>query len=160
MHNLLFNIDKSFPDVKQIDCEELNKLMKSPKELILLDVRTPQEYAVSHLQTAERIAPLEEWNSQTLQTFMLSRNLKNKTIVFYCSVGYRSSQLASHLRKPLEKLEIKDAYNLRGGIFAWHNQSRPLFSLNGSTKLIHPFNNAYKKFVTNSDLASYQIENP
>ncbi|XP_031552466.1 uncharacterized protein LOC116289659 [Actinia tenebrosa] len=101
-----------FPSVAQMKTEELDSLMKSieagntNQALILLDVRSEQEFKVSCLPNAISINPnisdmalvLAQINSQV-------SNLEDKkTVVAYCSVGYRSSSLIQNLdtREPEE----------------------------------------------------------
>jgi rhodanese-related sulfurtransferase len=74
---------------------------------LLLDVRTPQEYAEVHLDGARNI-PLAELPS-TLATLP-----RDKPIVVYCAVGARATRAAALLGKA-----GFDARNL-GGIDAWN----------------------------------------
>lgn len=45
----LYKIFKSYRISEDINVEELNNLIKLNKEIILLDVRSPQEYNEGHL---------------------------------------------------------------------------------------------------------------
>lgn len=145
------DISRQFPSVKQLSTNELASLLQSP-DLVLLDVRQPQEFAVSHLPGAQRISPLSQTNHCEFNPSQLQ--LKNKTVVFYCSVGYRSSQIAKALDTELKKLGVSAVYNLQGGIFAWHNENRALVNQSGATDFVHPFDSHYGKLLLRQDLVS------
>lgn len=69
-----------------ITYQELKKL----KNYILVDVRTKQEYDISHIPNAELI-PLNTINEHIQLD-------KNKTIVVYCQSGNRSKQAKEKLK--------------------------------------------------------------
>lgn len=84
-----------FPSVRQLPTTELaawsGQTNRPPP--VLLDARTPAEFAVSHLPGARRVdlkLPLTE---------LLKHAGTNQAIVVYCSVGYRSSRLAERLQQ-------------------------------------------------------------
>jgi rhodanese-related sulfurtransferase len=138
--NLLkFLIGFQFPTVKEISSKQLAQLLlKSAKPRpLVLDARTQTEYAVSHIETAVRIDPL------TPDLAALSTISKDRTIVVYCAVGYRSAKLAQQL----DKAGMKCIYNLSGGIFQWANEGRPIFKNEHPTELVHPYNAIWGKLL-------------
>ena len=69
---------------------------------------------------------------------------KSKTIIIYCSVGYRSEKVT----KKLEKVGFKTVYNLYGGIFEWYNQGLPIVNNDGrETDKIHAYNEKWSQWV-------------
>ena len=135
-HSLAFNIIKGlttrkFPNVEWITTEEFAQWLADPlkPQPILLDARSEAEYAVSHLRASQRIEP----NEPDLATFTES---KDKPIVVYCSVGYRSARIAEHL----QQAGFSVVYNLEGSIFQWANEGRPVFKDDRPTILVHPYN--------------------
>jgi rhodanese-related sulfurtransferase len=84
-------------------------------ELILLDVRTIDEYTSEHIEGALNI-PLQELQEKV---GMLD---KNKIILVYCRSGVRSLQ-ASQILVDNGFTRIN---NIEGGIVAWHNEGYPL----------------------------------
>ena len=70
--------------------------------MVLLDVRDPSEFLVSHLPNARLVRSADD-----LVTSL--ENISQDTlIVAYCSVGYRSAQLI----KELQQRGITTAFNL------------------------------------------------
>ncbi len=83
---------------------------------VLLDVRTPAEWEVSHLPGARRVDP--QANAKTAAGDLA----KDAPIVTYCAVGYRSGAMAHRLRAA----GYTQVQNLEGSIFQWANEHRPL----------------------------------
>lgn len=129
-------IQAEFPRVNLIEPRELENWLRDAQRIPpeLLDVRTEEEFAVSHLRGARRVDPAERASSllQTLDA--------NRPVVLYCSVGYRSSQMADQLRV----LGRTNVFGLRGAVFAWANAGLPLVNDHGQpTPLVHPFSDTY-----------------
>ena len=123
-------IDVRFPDVEWIDAETLSQSMKAPESAtpLLLDVRSEEEFAVSHLRGAIRVEPGE--------TSFASLPIDRGTpVVVYCSVGYRSAAIVEALRAS----GVSDVRNLSGGIFAWANEGRPVFKNGEPATTVHPY---------------------
>ena len=85
--------------------------------------------------------------------------VKGKTVVFYCSVGVRSSKLAAKLQKALAARGAKAVYNLQAGIFNWHNERRPLTTGSAPTSFVHPFDDHWGQLVERRDLLRYRPAN-
>jgi rhodanese-related sulfurtransferase len=103
-------------------------------------VREPEEYAVSHLQGA-RPAPSKDEALKALQ-----RISSGQRIVLYCSVGYRSSELAQFLMKK----GYTEVYNLQGSIFAWANEGRPVYRGKEWVKVVHPYDRIWGRLLKKS----------
>ncbi|VVM06372.1 rhodanese-like domain-containing protein [Methylacidimicrobium tartarophylax] len=119
-----------FPDVPTISTEELAKELDGSRQErpVLLDVRTVDEYDVSHLKGAIRVSPNERVGS-------FSHELrKDQRIVVYDSVGFRA---ASFTRR-LQQAGYTEAKYLEGGIFKWANQGRPLYRGEKPVTVVHP----------------------
>ena len=54
----LYKIFKNYRNSEDINIEELNNLIKSDKEIILLDVRSPQEYREGHLNRSYKYSTI------------------------------------------------------------------------------------------------------
>lgn len=130
-------LKSKFPDVSQVAPAELEKLRPRP---VLLDVRTEKEFAVSHLRSAIRVEgdPILQLNQLGIGT--------DAPIVVYCSVGYRSSELA----EKLQAAGFRNVRNLEGSIFAWAHAGLPLENAEGATSGVHPFNILWGRLLERS----------
>eukprot|EP00051_Salpingoeca_urceolata_P019012 m.272258 g.272258 ORF g.272258 m.272258 type:complete len:159 (-) comp19329_c0_seq23:24-500(-) len=107
---------------------------------ILLDVRKPEEYEVSHLHGAIRID--SDVDPATLRQTLEPVYKPGTPVVCYCSVGYRSSKLAAKLQNE-EWLQKEDVYNLQGSIFKWRNEKRAVFCGDKEVDGVHPYNTVF-----------------
>ena len=96
--------------LKQYKPEEVEALLCSSQEIVLLDVRTEQERRRSAIRGSLHI-PLQALGSRLRE---LERH-RGKEIVCYCQSGNRSVSAAILLRRSGFK-----AANLRGGITDWN----------------------------------------
>lgn len=124
-------IRAKFPGVKQLSTADLAAWQADGKRPppVLLDVRAPEEYGVSHLAGAKN-SP-----SGSTPDEALSGVAKDAPVVVYCSVGYRSSQFA----EVAQQAGWTGIVNLEGSIFAWANEGRPLVDDKGPAAKVHPY---------------------
>lgn len=103
---------------KDLSAKEVQALLAERKDIQLLDVRTPEEYASGHLPNARLV------DISRMATFKetLEKMDKNKAAVVYCAVGGRSSRA----KNILTEMGFKEVYNLSGGIMAWQNNGLPI----------------------------------
>lgn len=83
-----------FPHVRWISTEELAQKLDGAEErkILLLDVRTEEEFEVSHLESALRVEP----GTTDFTHLALS---PDALVVAYCSVGYRSAAVVDTVRQ-------------------------------------------------------------
>jgi len=117
-----------FSGVEQVSTEDLSRRLASGEEIVLLDVRTPEEYAVSHLPGAIRVDP----DAEDLEGLPVPAGAD---VIAYCSVGYRSSELVQRLMKR----GVPRVANLDGSIFAWANEGRAVERHGRPVKEVHPY---------------------
>ena len=123
-------IAAAFPRVPSISTAALDELIQDPaRPVVLIDVREPGEFAVSHLRGAVRATSLDH------AAALVDDATDGATIVAYCTVGYRSAELVAALRNR-GRAEI---YNLEGSIFRWANEDRPLYRGDLPVRHVHPF---------------------
>jgi len=148
-------LERQFPDVLNMIPEQFEALRaERPNGVIVLDVREPQEFTVSHLPGAVRVDPNIS-TADFINTF--ASKLKGKTVILYCSVGYRSSKLASQIQQSLAKVGVKGVYNLRGGIFSWHNAGRSVVQGDAETKYVHPYSKRWSQYLEFDNYARYGV---
>ena len=150
------SVVEDYDSVRHLTADTLASRLKQSKDIILFDVRETDEFAVSHLHGATRVDP-GVWRRTFLKRY--GDAVKGKTVVFYCSVGVRSSKLAARLQKALTERGAKAVYNLQAGIFNWHNERRPLTTGSAPTSFVHPFNDHWGQLVERRDLLRYRPAN-
>ena len=93
-----------------VDAGRAQELVTSDPDVVVLDIRTPEEAAAGAIPGATVV----DFYSPTFSTDieMLDRNA---TYLVYCRSGNRSAQ-ATQL---METLGFEDVYELDGGIIAW-----------------------------------------
>lgn len=123
---LMKKITASYDKIsKSISCKSitvfsLKKILDKNEAHILLDIRSPEEQKVSMLP-----------NSITKEQFLKNPDeFKNKKIIAYCTIGYRSGKFA-------EKHKGRNVLNLEGGILAWSHIKGKFFKDNKETKQVH-----------------------
>jgi rhodanese-related sulfurtransferase len=140
--------------VAQMSSAEVTALLAAPKGVALFDVREPKEFAVSHLSGAIRLDP-----DTKPEVFMQAYGqlLGQQPVVFYCSVGRRSSALAERVNalSAAQAPGSTPVANLRGGIFRWANEARPLQDARGETSLVHPYSFYWGRMLTDKEQISY-----
>lgn len=142
-------VRRDYQDVGHLSTSALADMVRGEGNVLLFDVREPEEFAVSHIPGAQRVDP------GTSRTAFLQRyrdKVADRVVVFYCSVGVRSSQMAQAVQAGLEKKGAKNVFNLDGGVFGWHNEKRPLENAKGETPYVHPYDSRWGKLVERKDL--------
>ena len=121
---------------------ELAAALAGKNKPVLLDVRTKPECDVSHLEGAIRVEPGSDPAAISTP--------KDKAIVTYCSVGYRSAAFA----KKLSEAGYRNVTNLEGSIFRWANEDRPLVHDGQPTDKVHPYNRFWGMLLDKSHRAA------
>jgi rhodanese-related sulfurtransferase len=112
--------------------------VKSMPDVLILDAREWNEYVVSHLPNAQYCG----YNN--FEKDKLKDIPKDKAIVVYCSIGYRSEKIG----EKLQKMGFKKVYNLYGSIFEWVNQGNTVVDKQGNiTTKVHTYNRQWSKWV-------------
>lgn len=97
---------------REITVDEVKERLAKVDDLVILDVRTEDEYEseTGHLQGAILI-PVQELEEHYHEL----DSLKDKEIVAYCRSGHRSERASKFLGKKGFKV-----YNMVGGILEWN----------------------------------------
>lgn len=125
-------------DVPEISVQSVAKL-ENP---IYLDTRSGEEFAVSHLEGAIW-AGYREFSMERLDHIP-----KDRPVVVYCSVGYRSEKITARL----QEAGFRNSYNLYGGIFEWVNQGKPVVDRSGRTQKVHGYNWFWGRWVSKGEV--------
>ncbi|WP_099189047.1 rhodanese-like domain-containing protein [Tepidibacter mesophilus] len=92
---------------QNINGEEVQALIKENKDMLILDVRTLDEYKSGHIPKAKNI-PVNELNLKINSI----KKYQDKPVLVYCASGVRSKR-ASNI---LSKSGFNNLYNLSRGI--------------------------------------------
>lgn len=139
-------IEANYPGVPSISTDSLAERLSAPTRArpLLLDARSPDEYAVSHLRGARRVDPTAD-AYPTLDTLA-----PDTPIVVYCSVGYRSAGVA----QALQNQGFTAVANLKGSIFRWANEGRPVYREGKPVSAVHPYDASWGRLLADSLRAS------
>ncbi len=106
--------------------DELIKRIHANPKLVLLDVRTHEEYQAGHMKGAT-------WMERGIAEFRLARTLRdpNAEIVVYCALGNRSALVV----KALKRMGYR---NVRShvGFNQWLEAGHPFSNMLGEAKLV------------------------
>ena len=116
--------------VEHLGTDELAGMLAGPEAPLLFDIRTAEEFEKSFIATAVRVDPDIDSDAFVDRYGSL---LAGHDLVFYCSVGQRSSELLERVESECGKAGAKSFRNLRGGIFRWYNEGRPVVDASGMT---------------------------
>jgi rhodanese-related sulfurtransferase len=100
--------------VRPIEPSELKRRLEAGEELVLLDVREPDEVAICRIEGSLNV-PMSEITAR------LAELDPNRPTVCICHHGIRSANVAA----ALERLEFDELYNLAGGIDRWAEEVEP-----------------------------------
>ena len=108
------------PLILEMEPESARKMIE--EGAVVLDVRSPEQYASEHIEGAINI-PRERFDNldRDRQLKKTIREWKGKNILVYCNTGTDSYAVTVKLRNRGYK-----AYNLKGGIEAWKKAGFPI----------------------------------
>ncbi|MEO1068805.1 MAG: rhodanese-like domain-containing protein [Cyanobacteria bacterium J06638_6] len=86
-------------------------------DFVILDVRTPAEFATGHLSGAVNL----DFHSPTFQADLAQLD-RQKTYLVYCRRGIRSDRA----RAMMVDLNFRQLYDLLGGLSRWQREGLPL----------------------------------
>lgn len=99
-----------FNTVPEVSVEDLKKVIDRHDQIVLLDVRTPGEFARGALLNSINIPVAEV--EQRVQSRIADKNIK---VYVYCLSGSRSSYAVSIMMK----LGYTHVYDVSHGLLAW-----------------------------------------
>ncbi len=112
---------------------QVQEAARDSASILFLDAREPNEVTVSRIKGALEVG-YDHFDSTKLSEIQ-----KDRRIVVYCSVGYRSEKVSEKLLAA----GYKNVSNLYGGIFEWVNQGNPVFNDKGQTQEVHAYSRTW-----------------
>lgn len=124
--------EKPIPDyqiIENITPEKAYSLIQSYREgcpcnrenFVIIDVRTPEEYANGHIENAINL----DYYSETFKD-ELNKLDKNKAYLIYCRSGRRTGTVLDIMKE----LGFTEVYNMLGGITQWEAKGLPIIKQN------------------------------
>lgn len=110
MKKLIYKLQNRFMRTcdNDINYDTLQKMLNNDSSIVLIDVRTKDEFRYNHLKGAVNI-PVQDICKETIEKKVKNTNT---VIIVYCEYGGRSKKAV----KKLIKLGYYNVYNLDGGI--------------------------------------------
>jgi rhodanese-related sulfurtransferase len=104
--------------IKEVDTSDVQKLMADGQQLVLLDVREPNETNLGHAQGAIVIP------RGLLEGSIEAAVPRSAKVVIVCASGNRSALAAD----TMQQMGYTDVASLRGGFKAWYAAGLPVQS--------------------------------
>ena len=108
LFSLFIGLTSQTSFVKVLEKENFQVLMQQESQVI--DVRTPEEYALGYIKGAILI----DYKASDFQATISALN-RNVTYLIYCRSGKRSGKAS----KIVDSLGFKNIYDLKGGYMNW-----------------------------------------
>lgn len=120
---LIFGVARSVPagsrlsDVTVEHARELIQARSGKSDFMILDVRTPKEFAEGHLSGAVNVNALgPDFEAQ------LSKLDRARTYLVYCRMGNRSARAI----QVMSRMGFRSVYHMFEGIMGWYKRALPL----------------------------------
>lgn len=97
---------------------ELMEELDKRDDILLIDIREPHELAKRGIENSMHI-PMGEIQNK------IPTLPKDKDIIIFCHLGFRSKQVRNYLRK----IGFHKAAHLKGGLYSWNRQLRRMKTL-------------------------------
>jgi phage shock protein E len=101
--------------VLNVSVEQAETVLSKNKDVIILDVRTPKEYANGHLHSATNL----DFYAADFE-HKLAKMDRSRPYLVHCAVGGRSAKV----RDKMKELNFKSIYHLEGGMKAWEKAGK------------------------------------
>lgn len=99
-----------------LKADDFSEKIKQSQSGLVLDVRTPEEFAKGHLETAKNI----DWKNSSFIA-KVEQIDKSKPVFVYCLSGIRSAAAAKKMRE----IGFTQVYELDGGMVKWRAANLP-----------------------------------
>jgi phage shock protein E len=106
----------SKPAVPKIDAEQFDKL-RQKLDAVVLDVRTPEEFAAGHVPGAVNLSIADPTFRKKLDALD-----KSKTYLVHCAKGIRSNRACNMM----SSLGLCGLYDYKGGFEDWKKLGKPV----------------------------------
>jgi phage shock protein E len=101
---------------KNVNVNKAEEIINTTEEIVVLDVRTPQEFKDGHIENSINIDIFSNDFDAQIQELD-----KSKTYVVICRSGGRSANASNKM----VTMGFDDIYNVEGGFIAWSGAKKP-----------------------------------
>ena len=110
MNRIIYMFQKRFfrSANNDIDYDTMQEMIRNNSDVVIIDVRTADEFGYNHLKGAVNI-PLQDTSENRIRRYVKN---KSSIIIAYCEYGGRSRKAVNKLIK----MGYENVYNLDGGI--------------------------------------------
>lgn len=105
------------PAAKNVTPDEAEKLLKENPKIVVLDVRTEDEFKSGHIPGAKNLDIMSQDFPQKLAALD-----KDTTYLVHCAAGSRSARAC----KAMDQLKFTSIYHLNTGFKAWEKAGKPV----------------------------------
>lgn len=102
---------------RNISVEDAAKLLKEKKDIVVLDVRTPDEFKDGHIPGAKNL----DFNGKDFKG-EVGKLDKSKTYLVHCAAGGRSARA----NKVMQDLKFKSVLHLNEGFNGWEEKKQAI----------------------------------
>ena len=106
--------------IRTIEVKSANAYVGEQQDALILDVRTPAEYDLSHIPHAINLNVQDDSFAE-----MAAKLDRDKTYIVHCTKNPADGR-SSRALATLQELGFKNLYSLEGGYVAWKDAKLPL----------------------------------
>src|SRR5690348_2571151 len=106
--------------ILRLEPNDFNDSLRKNEGVILLDVRTPEEYSKGFISRAVNM----DYNDPEFDK-RIEKLDKNQTYYVYCLAGGRSSAAINKMKSA----GIERVHELKGGVMAWKKEGLPMVEM-------------------------------
>ncbi len=103
--------------IQNVSPDEASKLIQDKKDLVILDVRTPGEFASGHIAGAQNL----DFKSPDFAEKVAALD-PAKAYLVHCASGYRSGKTI----ELMEKGKFSEVYHMKAGFVGWEAAGKPV----------------------------------
>lgn len=112
-----------------VSVEQAETMLHMAEPPLIIDARSHEEYAISHLPNA---ILWHEDGGESMPRLLNDAGQNGRPVVFYCSIGYRSGAACEVF---LKRYPNGNGVNMLGGLFLWAESGGEMIG----SQLIHPY---------------------
>ncbi len=100
---------------KNVTVNEAEKIIKTDPKVVVIDVRTPEEFKAGHIPGAKNLDFFGDDFAKQIAALD-----KSKTYIVHCAAGGRSAQAC----KIIEQVKLPSVYHMNEGFKAWEKAGK------------------------------------